>query len=306
MKKKIEGGVKMDDEQLLTFITVYELNNYSRTADHLNLTQPAVTARIQKLEIELGCKLFYRDGKKILLTLEGKALLPFARKILGYINEARQTIELLKTPTITIGLSPAISVSLVLEVLSLLREKGEFSFDMVEAADSVEVSKMVEAGSVDIGLVRDVIPYTNLESKFLFHEKLFFIVGKEHPLAGKSEIKKDDLTGQTMIAYRRESALWRRIDDTLVGVKDLKRIEVGGFEMLLSMVKNNWGFCIVPELILANKRKDFCIIPFRDFEDLTYNITGVYKKESPKFEKLLLLLQSFESTLKEFKNHINV
>ncbi|MCM2534965.1 LysR family transcriptional regulator [Neobacillus pocheonensis] len=50
----------MDDEQLLTFITVFELNNYSRTADHLNLTQPAVTARIQKLENELDCKLFYR------------------------------------------------------------------------------------------------------------------------------------------------------------------------------------------------------------------------------------------------------
>ncbi|WML51272.1 LysR family transcriptional regulator [Neobacillus sp. PS3-12] len=297
----------MDDEQLLTFITVYELNNYSRTADHLNLTQPAVTARIQKLEIELGCKLFYRDGKKILLTQEGKALLPFARKILSYINEARQTIELLKTPTITIGLSPAISVSLVLDALTLLRESEEQSFDMLEAADSVEVSKMVESGLVDIGLVRDVIPFPNLESKKIFHEKLFFIVGKGHPLAAKTEIKKEDLMNQTMICYRRESALWQKIDEKLVGVKDLKRIEVGGFEMLLSMVKNNWGFCIVPELILSkNIKNDFYIIPFPDFEDLTYNITGVYKKDFPKFEKLLLLLQSFESTLKELQNHLNV
>jgi DNA-binding transcriptional LysR family regulator len=297
----------VDDEQLLTFITVYELNNYSRTADHLNLTQPAVTARIQKLEIELGCKLFYRNGKRILLTQEGKALLPFARKVLSYINEARHTIELLKAPTITIGLSPAISVSLVLDSLTLLRKSEEQSFDMLEAADSVEVSKMVESGLVDIGLVRDVIPFTNLESKKIFHEKLFFIVGKGHPLAAKSEIKKEDLMNQTMICYRRESALWRKIDEKLVGVKDLKRIEVGGFEMLLSMVKNNWGFCIVPELILAkNTKNDFCIIPFPDFEDLTYNITGVYKKDFPKYEKLLLLLQSFESTLKELQNHLNV
>jgi DNA-binding transcriptional LysR family regulator len=297
----------VDDEQLLTFITVYELNNYSRTADHLNLTQPAVTARIQKLEIELGCKLFYRDGKKILLTHEGKALLPFARKILSYINEARQTIELFKTPAITIGLSPAISVSLVLDALTLLRESEEQSFDMLEAADSVEVSKMVESGLVNIGLVRDVIPFTNLESRKIFHEKLFFIVGKGHPLATKTEIKKEDLMNQTMICYRRETALWRKIDEKLVGVNDLKRIEVGGFEMLLSMVKNNWGFCIVPELILSkNTKNDFCIIPFPDFEDLTYNITGVYKKDFPKSEKLHLLLQSFESTLKELQNHLNV
>jgi DNA-binding transcriptional LysR family regulator len=297
----------VDDEQLLTFITVFKLNNYSRTADHLNLTQPAVTARIQKLEIELGCKLFYRDGKKILLTEEGKALLPFARKILSYIKEAKQTIENLKTPTITIGLSPAISVSLVLEALTLLREKEELSFDMVEAADSVEVSKMVEEGLVDIGLVRDVIPFPNLESKKIFHEKLFFIVGKNHPLAGKSEINKEDLINQTMICYKRESALWRKIDEKLVGVKDLKRIEVGGFEMVLSMVKNNWGFCIVPELILnKNNINDFCIIPFPDFQDITYNITEVYKKDFPKYEKLHLLLQSFESTLKELQDHLSV
>jgi DNA-binding transcriptional LysR family regulator len=297
----------VDDEQLLTFITVYELNNYSRTADHLNLTQPAVTARIQKLEIELGCKLFYRDGKKILLTEEGRALLPFARKILSYINEAKQTVEHLKTPTITIGLSPAISVSLVLEALTLLRQNEELSFDMVEAADSVEVSKMVEEGLIDIGLVRDVIPFTNLESNKIFHEKLFFIVGKGHPLAAKSEIKKEDLAGHTMICYKRESALWRKIDEKLVGVNDLKRIEVGGFPMLLSMVKNNWGFCVVPELILSkNTKSDFCVIPFPEFDDLTYNIVGVYKKDFPRYEKLQLLLHSFESTLKELQDDLEV
>ncbi|WP_052948017.1 LysR family transcriptional regulator [Aneurinibacillus tyrosinisolvens] len=196
----------MDGEQLLTFMTVFELNNYSRAADHLNLTQPAVTARIQKLETELGCKLFYRDGKKILLTEEGTSLLPYARKILSYMNEAKQTIELLKTPTLAIGLSPAISVSIVLEVLSLLRDKGELWFDIVEAEDSVEVSKMIEEGLIDIGLVRDVIPFTNLESKYIYHEKLVFIVGKDLPLATKVEIKKDDLINQTMICYRRETA----------------------------------------------------------------------------------------------------
>lgn len=291
----------MDDEQLLTFITVFQLNNYSRAADHLNLTQPAVTARIQKLEIELGCKLFYRNGKKILLTKEGNTLLPFARKILGYVNEARQTIELLKIPNLTIGFSPAISVSIILNALSLLHEKGEFSFDMMEAGDSIEVSKKVEEGIIDIGLVRDVIAYPNLESKPIFCEKLVFIVGVDHPLASKDVILKEDLIDQTMICYRREYALWRKIDEKLVGVKNLKRIEVGGFEMLLSMVRNNWGFSVVPELILANNDHNIRTISIPDFEDLTYNITGIYKKESPKLEKLLLLLQLFESTINNLK-----
>lgn len=291
----------MDSEQLLTFLTVFELNNYSRAADHLNLTQPAVTARIQKLELELGCKLFCRNGKSILLTEEGKTLLPFAQKILSYVDEAKQTIELLQTPTITIGVTPAISVSIILQSLSLLRKENEFSFDIIEAKDSVDVARMIEDRQIDLGLVRDVIPFTNMEAQKLFHEKLVFIVGKDHPLAIKAEIHKDDLMDQTMICYRRETVLWKKIDEKLIGVKNLKRIEVGGFEMVLSMVKNNWGFSVVPELILGNDtaklNDDYSIIPFPDFEDLTYNVTGIYKKDSPKLEKLILFLSFFKTTL---------
>ncbi|MEH6941303.1 LysR family transcriptional regulator [Bacillus sp. JJ722] len=295
----------MDNEQLLTFITVYEFNNYSRAADHLNLTQPAVTARIQKLEIELSCKLFNRNGKKILLTEEGKALLPYARKILDYMNEAKQTIDIMKIPNLKIGVPPAISASIVLQVLSLLREKNDCSFDLVEAVDSVEISKMTEEGLIDIGLVRDVISFTNLEFKYLYHEKLIFIVSKEHPLATKSEIYKEDLIGQTMICYKRQTSIWKKIDEVLVGVDNLQRIEVGGFEMLKSMLKNNWGFSIIPELALdntgINTNKDFCIIPFAEVKNLTFNITGIYKKDSLKSENLLLFLHFFEKYFKECK-----
>lgn len=292
----------MDNEQLLTFITVYEFNNYSRAAEYLNLTQPAVTARIQKLELELDCKLFYRDGKKILLTEEGSALLPLARKILNYMNEARHTIDLLKSPTLTIGLSPAFSVFIILEILSLLREQNKKSFDLVEAIDSIEISNMITKGIIDVGLVRDVIPFNDLEYQLLFHEKLVFVVGKDHPLAQKSEITKADLVGQTMICYRRETPIWVKIDEKLVGVEDLQRIEVGSFEMVNLMVKNNWGFSIIPELSLGNDpdviHHDYVIIPFPEFENLTFNIAGIYKKNSPKLDRIHLFLQFFETTLK--------
>lgn len=294
----------MDNEQLLTFMTVHEFNNYSRAAEQLNLTQPAVTARIQKLEVELNCKLFYRDGKKILLTEEGNALLPFARKIVNYMNEAKQTIDLLKTPSLKIGLSPAISASVVLQVLSSLREEHTLSVDIIEADDSFEIAKMIFEGMIDMGIVRDVIPFTNLQSGSLFLEKLVFIVGKAHPLAAKSEIKKEDLIGQTMVCYRRETPIAEKIDERLVGVENLQRIEVGSFEMLKLMVKNNWGFSIVSKLALGNEttttQEDFCILPFAEIENLTFNLTGIHKKDSPKLKNLHLFLQHFKTILKKY------
>ena len=298
----IKGGIILDNEQLLTFLAVYECNNYSRAADQLNVTQPAVTARINKLELELDCKLFNRDGKKITLTEAGTAFLPFAKKILSYIEEAKHTIDFLKTPTLTIGLSPAFSVSLILQLLSILRENTEVSIDIVEAIDSFEILDMISNGIIDIGLVRDVIPLTNLQYKFLFQENLLFIVGKEHPLVEKTEITMEDLHNQTMICYRRDTPIWSRIDEKLVGVHNLNRIEVGSFEMVKQMVKKNWGFSIIPELTLGNDlasiQNDFSIIPFAEFKNLTFHVTGIYKNNSPKVENIQLFLHYFESTLK--------
>lgn len=295
----------MDKEQLLTFITVSKFKNYSRAAEDLNVTQPAVTARIQKLEIELDCKLFTRDGKKISLTNEGNTFLPFARNIVKYMNEAKQSIDFLKTPSLTIGVSPAISVSFIFQVLSLLHEKNQLLFDIVESDDSIETYKLVSEGKIDIGVVRDIIPFTNLQSVFLFHEKFKFIVGKKHDLAAKSEINMKDLIDQTMICYRRQTPIWVKIDEKLIGVKNLRRIEVGGFEMVKFMVKNNWGFTIISELAFGNDtetiQNDFTIIPFPEFENLTFNVTGICKKDSPKLENLQLFVHYFESTLKAFQ-----
>ena len=131
-----------------------------------------------------------------------------------------------------------------------------------------------------------------------------FAVGKDHPLATKSEIKKEDLIGQTMICYRRETPIAEQIDERLVGVENLQRIEVGGFEMVKLMVKNNWGFSIISKLALGNEtrsiQEDYEVIPFPEIDKPHFNLTGIYKKDSPKLKNLHLFLQHFETILKRY------
>ena len=294
----------LDSEQLLTFITVNEFNNYSKAAEQLNLTQPAVTARIQKLEAELDCKLFNRDGKKILLTNEGNTLLPFAKKIVNYMNEAKQTLDQLKIPGISIGISPGISVSIVLEILDALHDQTALTFDLHEAEDSYKISRMIYDGKIDIGIVRDIIPITNFEYIHLLNEKLIFVVGNNHPLAQKKEIKLDDLIGHTQVCYRRDTPIAIQIDENLIGVENLHRIEVGSFEIVKSMVKNNWGFAIMPELALGHGTEtiegDFAVIPFAKSDPLTYNVSAIFKRESPKIDNLKHTLRIIEDTLQKY------
>ena len=83
----------MDTQQLQAFITIAELNSFSKAAQQLHLTQPAVSKRIANLEDNLGCKLLDRIGRSIRLTEAGSALLPRAKKILNEFNDTRNDIS---------------------------------------------------------------------------------------------------------------------------------------------------------------------------------------------------------------------
>ena len=110
-----------------------------------------------------------------------------------------------------------------------------------------------------------------------------------------------------MICYRRDTPIAVKIDEKLVGIENLHRIEVGGFEMVKLMVKNNWGFSIIPELALGidteSIYQDFHFIAFPEFDHLTFNVTGIYKNDSPKLENINLFLHLFQSTLNQL--HFN-
>ncbi len=82
----------MDIASLQAFIAVAEHQSFSRAAEHLYLTQPAVSKRIAQLEVDLGVALFDRIGRRISLTQAGQALLPRARRLLNDAREIRRTL----------------------------------------------------------------------------------------------------------------------------------------------------------------------------------------------------------------------
>src|SRR5574337_1050781 len=89
----------MDYDQLASFLEVAKLNSFSRAAEKIYRTQPAISAQVRLLEQECGEKLFDRSGKKVTLTPAGEILKKYAEKILGMQKEALQAIaELNQTP----------------------------------------------------------------------------------------------------------------------------------------------------------------------------------------------------------------
>ncbi|OUM84715.1 MAG: hypothetical protein BAA01_06185 [Bacillus thermozeamaize] len=290
----------MDIDQLKTFLLVKRVMNYSRAAELLNVTQPTVTARIQNLEKELDCRLFHKVGRAITLTKEGEIFSRYAEKILDYMHEAKESISLLKKPHLKIGFAPGFSKQLVMDVVHLFESKSkhDLMLTIIEGQDSADLTNKVLNKDINLAFVRTLFTHPELSARHICDDKLVFIIGTGHRLANKQKITTEDLIGETMICFLRHTPIWRKVDEKLVGIEKLKRIEVGTLEMLKSMVIANWGFSIIPSLsIETHEKSKIHTKEFEILDKITNKVIALFRNDSPNIEYIQLFIQTFKNLM---------
>ncbi len=284
----------MDYDQLKTFLTVNEALNYSRAAEQLNVTQPTVTARIQNIETELDCKLFHKIGRTIMLSKEGENLIKYAEKIVRYMDEAKDSMLLMKKPHLKIGIAPGFSPKIILDLLYIFESNYHLMITIIEGKDSIEVSNMVQNKEIDLAIVRDYNSVPELTVRHIFDDRLVFLVGQEHHLAKKVDISKQDLHGEMMICYIRNTKLWIKIEERLTEVKNLRKIEIGNLELLKSMVKNNSGFSILPLSAIEKEEYDcFYIVQGEELNEIHRKVSALFYPDSPNLQNIELFIDAF-------------
>ncbi len=181
----------MDYDQLASFLEVAKLQSFSRAAEKIYRTQPAISAQVRLLEQECGEKLFDRSGKRVLLTPAGEILRRYAEKILGLQKEALQAIaELNQTPKgkLYIGANEATC----LYVLPKTFAKFKHLYPLVQISIyrnfSHKILQKVQEGAADLGIV--TLPQTapNMEVIPLFRDEVQIVVPKDHPLAKRRSV----------------------------------------------------------------------------------------------------------------------
>ncbi|MDO3386447.1 LysR family transcriptional regulator [Gilvimarinus sp. SDUM040013] len=179
----------MDTQQLATFIAVAESGSFSRAAERLYLTQPAISKRIALLEQSVGAKLFDRIGKKVSLTHAGEVLIPRAKQILILVGEAERAIENLNN-RIAGKLSIATSHHIGLHRLppalqSFSRAYPEVNLDL-HFLDSEKALTAVEQGLFDLGVITlPDNPAPGICHIPIWRDDLQFVASPNHPLAGQ-------------------------------------------------------------------------------------------------------------------------
>lgn len=190
--------------QLRCFVAVAEELHFSRAAERLNMTQPPLSRQIRLLEHHVGVQLLERNSRTVRLTAAGKAFFPEAARILRIAEEATFAARRAakgEQGNLAIGFTSASGYSLLPEVVRRLRECAPgVSLTLKELVSTVQVEAL-NAGELDLGLLRPHPLGGELDSRLIARESLMLAIPEGEAEAWPREPTLDDLHGKPFVMY---------------------------------------------------------------------------------------------------------
>lgn len=197
----------MNYQSLLYFKTVAELQHYTRAANALYITQPALSRAIRNLEVELGANLFEKNGRNVTLTQYGALFYEYVKRSLDEVDKGVAAVRhLLELEYNTIFLSALFSMYAIYLPDKVMRFRQKYPacrFSM-EYKYTTAVLHDVLQGRSELGLCSDFETtgeFAPLEKTILYKEPVGLIVGKSHPFASRKKVSVEDLRDQPFIVY---------------------------------------------------------------------------------------------------------
>lgn len=246
----------MDTETLRAFITVADNGSFSRAAEQLFLTQPAVSKRVAALETSLDVRLFDRLGRRVLLTEAGRTLLPRARRILAEIEDSRRALSNLDG-RIDGRLVLATSHHIGLHRLPPLLRAYTASHPAVRLdmrfTDSELACDMVLRGEVELAIV--TLPTATPEllvCRPIWDDPLIVCAGHGHPLVGRKQVRAARLAEYPAILPG-SGTFTRRIVDRFFEARGLylqEAFATNYLETIRVMVAVGLGWSVLPRTML--------------------------------------------------------
>lgn len=202
------------DQRLRVFHTVAKYKSFSKAAQHLCLTQQAVSFQVRSLEQDAGLRLFTRGAKATGLTTAGQTLFAHADRILALYAEANDSLsEIARTAQSTLRISATNSIA----KYTLPRAIGEFRMHRPEVRVVMEVGNSANAvdwlmnGSVDIAITSEGAPgLESCRTTPFFRDEVMFVASKNHPWALKKKVTMQDLL-ETPLIMREEGSATRAL-----------------------------------------------------------------------------------------------
>lgn len=243
-------------ENMDIFAIVVEMESLNKASQSLNISQPALSRKIMRLEEELGVELFRRKGKRLELTRAGRVCYEHAleqrhleRKLQRSLEEFKSAV---KPSSIIIGASLTTLQSTLPDLITIYTKDYPNTDIKAITGKTHEIVPMVKDRKVDIGLVASKIEHPGLQCIPLFDDHLCLVLPIGHPFVSKASIEISDLHELPMILFSR-GTWYRVLMDELFhryAVHPDVKMEIDSFEAIIRLVSTCKTATLLPESYL--------------------------------------------------------
>ncbi|MEB3102321.1 LysR family transcriptional regulator [Ferviditalea candida] len=196
------------DQMLTVFVAVAERGNFTRAAEEMHMTQPAVSQYIQTLERTLGTKLLDRSNKYVRLNKAGEIVYHHAREILGLYTRMQGLVDdLMHTASgnLNIGASYTFGEYVLPRLIAHLRKQFPRIQPSITIGNTKEIAELVAGHELDLGVVEGEFSHEKLEIGHLAEDSMVVIVSAGHPLSRQARWTVKDLSEETWIIREKGS-----------------------------------------------------------------------------------------------------
>ena len=242
----------MDINQLEVFLAVAQEKSFSRAAETLHRTQPAVSQAIRRLESELGEVLFDRSSKDGTLTAAGRVLLDFSQQMLNLRHHAHSAIRELRDLNrgkLSLGANEYTVMSL-LPLIPIFRARHPHIKIEVKRSLASRIPSEIIGRGVEIGIVTFKPNDPAIKSLPLVADEIALIVAPDHPLAANKIVSVRELGAEAFIAHNVPSPYREKVIRTFEKHRTPLNIsmEMPTIESIKRLVEQGMGVALVPRL----------------------------------------------------------
>jgi DNA-binding transcriptional LysR family regulator len=289
----------MADRRLQVFHTVARLLSFTKAAETLHMTQPAVTFQVRQLEEHFNTRLFDRTHNRISLTEAGTRVFEYADRIFELYAEMENGVRELTgeiSGALTIGASTTIAEYMLPTLLGDFNARYPDVSIHLKVSNSEGIVSMVENNAIDLGVVESPVGNKNLVVETCKQDQLVAIVPTKHPLAGRESIHFSELLPYPFICREEGSGTREVINDYLGGLPacaaGLKvSMELGSPEAVKGAVEAGMGVSVVSKATVQKELRLGTLVTVNLDPPLVRPFSFVHQKQKFRLRVMEELLE---------------
>ena len=294
-------GENMLDYRVETFLTVCRTLNFTKTAELLNITQPAVSQHIKFLENYYGAELFKYKGKKMYLTEEGQVLLNSLTTMMLDENHLINQLQAFKDEekNLKFGVTLTVGEYIIPGPLGRILKKKKPGNVSMKVSNTHHLLEDLDNGEIDFAIVEGYFPQNEYDYLVYSSEKYVAVCSPESDLA-KGSHNIEELFKEKAVIREKGSGtreiMQRSLEDRNYTVKDFENvIEISNLNTIKKLVEMNCGITFIYKAAVKRELEEgrLAEISIKDF-NVNHNITFIWRKNSIHGEEYKSIYNSFK------------